>query len=246
MEFPKTLLLGVSTHGMIPTIDDDRPKLMRVPKGMKITKIGVATPGVCNITFERQIELLFSKLAKQYENDRDLFSMVNTIDYVQHSPVKELASSQLKSENKGDEDFITFLRHLDRPISLNTYTSGQELVDKIYARSGEEGESSPFDFKLSMLNVKGKPDLFHFMSTGRTIAPTRSDETDISIHLSTLIDYLRSAGVKEVILLDFSCSVIDSDDPRLGRRIGLEVAKRGLGRKSTKKVRKSKRKTNRH
>jgi len=142
-----------------------------------------------------------------------------------------------------------------RPDSLRP--SRKELINKMYLRNNESEQfQQPWDFAITVLNVVGYPDIVREM-TGRT------HQDDSMITLEEITDFLNSKGVTNVFLIDFSCSVFQSErdevitvpDERTQRILRRELLKQQLHggkfndrklqkkskiRKKTRKTKKSK------
>lgn len=238
----------ITTHGNINT-ENGEPVRMKVPDAMKITKVGVAPIGVCNVTTESQINSLSKYIPRFFEEfsedelDAKLSYAMPFITEFQ-SGMKKKVKSDLKTDK--DEQMEEFVRYGDKPQTLYTYTSGQELLDKRYSRSREENLERAFDYKAIMLNVKGKPDLIHYMVDGTFGPVTRSATRDegISIDLSDIVDFLKDRGVKHLVLFDLSCSTIPDLNPRdiraKRRRLEIEGVSGGRKKTKTRKTRRSK------
>lgn len=244
MSIPETLVLLITTHGSIPT-DNGEPVRIKVPDGMKITKVAVAQIGVCNVTTETQVNLLSKYITEILGDDFSDEKLNDTMEFIREfqSSMKTKVKSQLKGEK--DDEMQEFIRYGDKPQTLYTYTSGQELLDKRYSRSTEENLERAFDYKINMLNVKGKPDLFQYMMTGQMGSVTRSTTQveGVSVNLSDIVGFLKDRGVKHLIVFDLSCSIIQDLNPRdiRAKRRRLEVEGVSGGRRKKTKTRKTKR-----
>lgn len=238
----------ITTHGNIK-LENDEPVRLKVPEAMKITKVAVAPLGVCNVTTQDQIDSLSKYIARFFEqfSEEDLDDKVSyAMSFIKsfQSNVKTKVKSDLKT--KKDEQMEEFIRYGDKRQTVYIYTSGQELLDKRYSRSREENLERAFDYKINMLNVRGKPDLIHYMVTGKVGQITRSDTRDegISIDLSDIVDFVKEQGVKHLVVFDLSCSTIPGLEPRdiRAKRRRLEIEGVSGGRKKTKsrKTRRSK------
>lgn len=246
MSIPETLVLMITTHGNIK-LENDEPVRLKVPEAMKITKVAVAPIGVCNVTTENQIDSLSKYIPPFFEqiSEEDLDDKLSyAMSFIKstHLGVKTKVKSDLKTEK--DEQMEEFIRYGDKPQTVYTYTSGQELLDKHYSRSAEEGVEKAFDYKINMLNVKGKPDLFQYMVHGRMGPLTRSTTQDEGVDLSDIVDFVKQQGVKHLVMFDLSCSTIPGLEPRdiraKRRRLEIEGVSGGRKKTKTRKTRRSK------
>lgn len=248
LEIPETLVVGVTTHGSIP-IQDSEVKTFEVPAGMKITKVSLATIGVCNLTTEIEVEeasnLITTIFAIPNKSVEEKIRFATYSVFALHWEIQKDVEKDVKSGLNKDPRFQEFVRYSDKPQTLQTYTEGQKLIDKIFERSVEEGRSSAYDYKINMLNVTGKPDLVKLLTTGRTIPSTRASERveDTPIYFSTIIKFLSSKGVKHIIIFDFSCSIMEEGTPRDVRVKRRRLEKEGITGGKTRKRRNKKTKT---
>ncbi len=253
--FPPTLILFVSVHGVIPLTEANEVETFVVPDSMTITRAMATRPGVCNMTTEPQIDKVAQLLMKE--------NLVGSYyEYIQYSSarLKQLnkrvikqVSEQLKSsepeERKFDQQFLRY--HIPVP-TIRVFNERQIMIDKYLTRSSEEGKDSRFDYKLNIMNIPGYPDLFDiFMFTPEQQIVTRSvaKTTERGVYLSTLVKVLRDQGVKELVLVDFSCSSFDesqlppAEAERLSRLARRHAELEGRGRKQKTRRRKHKTKT---
>lgn len=248
VKLPETLVLSITTHGVIP-IENEEPKEFKVPEGMKITKVSLATIGVCNITTTEKVESISNYIAKVFEDTtldttQKLEKIVPEVKRVHGDITRNVEQNIKTSEYATDTHFREFLTYSDRPQTIKIYEAGQSLLDKIFVRSIEEGADSPYDYKINMLNVKGRPDLVKLFITGRLSPATRSSikQEEMGIEFSTIADVLSYKGVKHLIVFDFSCSTMNEGTPRFVRakRRRLEVEGKG-GRKTRRQNKKTNR-----
>jgi hypothetical protein len=124
-----------------------------------------------------------------------------------------------------------------------TIPASKKVINKQYIREeSTEQFESPWDFKISVLNVVGYPDLMRLM-VGRTHYGTSV------ISLEEIVKMLNEKGVRNILLVDFSCSVLQDEtdvvsdpDERTIRIMRRELFKMGMhGGKLGKKSRRSRR-----
>ena len=255
--FPSTLILFVSVHGVIPLTEAREVETFIVPDGMTITRAMATRPGVCNMTTEPQIDKIAKLLMKE--------NLVGSYyEYIQYSAsklkrlnkgvIKEVSeqfkSSESEPESRNlEEQFLRY--HIPTP-TIKVFNERQIMIDKYLTRSSEEGKDSRFDYKLNIMNIPGYPDLFDiFMFTPEQQIVTRSvaKTTERGVYLSTLAKVLKDQGVKELVLVDFSCSSFDESElppaeaERLSRLARRHAELEGRGRKQKTRRRKHKTKT---
>jgi hypothetical protein len=142
-----------------------------------------------------------------------------------------------KEELKKSE---AYLHHWNKnyPISIfenvrrgkrRTSTIQNQVINKEYIREeSTEQFESPWDFKITVLNMEGYPDLMRLL-TGRHHYGLSA------ITLEEIVIVLSEFGVKNIILVDFSCSVLQDEndvisepDERTQRVMRRELLKQGL------------------
>ena len=237
MAIPETLVVFITTHGEIP-IEAGRPVMFAVPSDITITKLSAVAPGVCNLADEADTNAVvasFVRAAAEYPG-KVVDVIRPELEALQAGVVSSVARQPAKETTEVERQF---LRHADRGLRVAKYNPGALMLQKQYSRSDDEGLGMAFDFKMTMLNVAGRPDLFQLYTTGGTGVLTRSaaGESTGGINLSGLIEYVAAMGVRHLVLLDYSCSAIDAT----GRP--LRAMTRGVGGKRTRRRRRPKRKT---
>jgi hypothetical protein len=237
VQYPETLVLGITTHGSIP-IQEENAAMMQVPEGMRITKISAVPIGVCNMTVESNIEVLSAYITKIFRTDlpeqEKIDAIVKTMKHMQNATTSFVQKDKTSTDNSKQ-----FILHSYKPPSVVTYTEGKDILNKDYLRGTYEGSTSAYDYKINMLNVAGTPDLLRIMATGRTIAPTRQMQymENVLVNLHAIVLFLQQRGVKNIILFDLSCAVMEEATPRKIRAERRTLGNKGLngGRKKTKR-----------
>ena len=237
VQYPETLVLGITTHGSIP-IQEKGAAMMQVPEGMRITKISAVPIGVCNMTVESNIDKLSGFITNIFRSD--LPEQEKIAEVVNAMKVMQSATTSFVQKDKTSTDSSKeFILHSYKPPSIVTYTEGKDIVNKDYLRGTYEGSASAYDYKINMLNVPGTPDLVRIMATGRTIAPTRQMQymENVLVNLNAIVMFLQQRGVKNIIMFDLSCASMQETTPRKIRAERRDLEKQGLngGRKKTKR-----------
>ena len=210
----------VTTHGYIP-VKDGKPGTFRVPAGVTITKLSPTVPGVCAITTGPQISELVRFLRVVAKTDARLHAptIVRSIEYLQES-VRGVVKDDLKREE--DEQRVEFLRKSGYGVFLETYSAGETMLDKKYARYPEEGLGEAFDYKFIDLGSPDKRDLFQLIKTGHSGVVTREGEDSASgkIMTSELVAWLAERGARTIYLYDLSCSTMidEANDDYISER----------------------------
>ena len=173
------------------------------------------------------------KMRSSNYNDNDYN---NDDDYNDDEEYSEEDSDDIKD----DEEYLNQwnksyqVTHFTNPFKRTRQDSlrptRKELINKMYLRNNESEQfQQPWDFAITVLNVRGYPDLVREM-TGRT------HQDDSMITLEEITDFLNSKGVANIFLIDFSCSVFQPErdevitvpDERTKRILRRELLKQQL------------------
>jgi hypothetical protein len=238
MEFPETLVLSITLHGLI-SVENGAVTNFTVPQGMRILKVSAVTPGVCNVTTEEEITTANASIRNVFGSPqltyKDVVSkltpLIKTLKTLESDTLPTIRS-QLKKEE--DVNMRNMLRYTDKGFKVVEYESGKPIINKEFGRSDGEGLKSVEDYKITALNAVGQPDIHSLIVSERpgatmTRASTKS-EGEFLLRLSTIVTFLQERGVKNLVLFDFSCS-------ELSEETGREFSKtetRYIGRTSVK------------
>jgi hypothetical protein len=238
MEFPETLVLSITLHGLI-SVENGAVTNFTVPQGMRILKVSAVTPGVCNVTTEEEITTANASIRNVFGNPKlkyeevasKLTPLIKTLKTLESDTLPTIRS-QLKKEE--DVNMRNMLRYTDKGFKVVEYESGKPIINKEFGRSDGEGLKSVEDYKITALNAVGQPDIHSLIVSERpgatmTRASTKS-EGEFLLRLSTIVTFLQERGVKNLVLFDFSCS-------ELSEETGRELSKtetRYIGRTSVK------------
>ena len=152
----------------------------------------------------------------EYELNVSLPAQRKRISTIIAEHVEESRISKLKNPDEIDStpEEAAFFHQLITPYSyrVKVYTENQLYTDKQFVRDSEylHQLDSAFTGELEcrILNMKGSPDILRIISPDfRADRGTLVQDRHI-IHLSTILNYLNLRGVKKVIFLDSTCSVI--------------------------------------
>jgi hypothetical protein len=250
MVFPETVVLSITLHGRM-SVENGAVTTFTVPDGMRIIKVSAVAPGVCNVTTEKEIETANASIRNVFdspelsyeEKESKLASLVQSLKTLE-SDTTATIRSQLKKEE--DLDMRNMLRYMDKGFSIVQYESGKTMINKEFGRSDGEGVKSVDDYKITVLNAEGQPDLHSIIVSGRSGATmtrgSTKSEGEFLLRLSTIVTFLQKEGVKNILLFDFSCSEMTEGSERDKRLLRLNLMKEGFnGGKKTETRRRRKR-----
>ena len=226
MNTPKTLIIGIYMHGILPLDKNGEMQMQKVPKGLRITTINSVAPGITNISNIETIETIakqlsskvktkknYNKLTKTQitnltENIRD--SLVNENKQHAFNIIKEYQHQyQYQYQYKVNTDFQHFAYQYDNSFKIKTYESYDNIPDKLFIKFTNGEHSNPNNFpehyfnKIILYNLH-ELNLFEMLKTcGLTIE---------HISMEYLMEYFVSLGVQNLIIVDLSCSTFNADD----------------------------------
>jgi hypothetical protein len=217
--FPKKVVLLITTHGCIP-VKKEMPTTLDVPDDMKIIQITAAGLGEINniygvnvIKYADKIReylnyLLISKTKEDYLNTlKPLTAHMKKLDETLMVPeIKEKIKKNPNEDYGFDRNY--YYQKLDKSdYRVNIFNPGDKILNKTYNRAALDATN--YDWRINTLNVPGNPDLLKWFSPRVTRAHSENE-----IKLSKVIKFLKIRGVKEVVIIDFSCSVFMDENNR--------------------------------
>ncbi len=211
MSYPKKVIVVITCHGTI-LVDKqtNEPKLFKLPKNLKVIKMSAVTPGVCNLTISEDVDEFIQKIidknnkTEMQEGLKSPKTYTQTLANLYKSIEKETVEDIFKTKTPDSHTKIreTYKHHRNKSYEIITYDKTHPyMINKEYTRNNKiELNESPWDFGIYCLNVEGKPDLITVLK-GRSYT-----DKNVSVNLEQVVNYLKNNGVKEIILLDLSCS----------------------------------------
>lgn len=223
-------VVAVTTHGEILLSPDRKPMTFRLPAGMTLTKVSMAVPGVCNITANRDLEVIINRIielwrAPRNRNDWRVQAVRDVIAEFQKSTKKQVQTDRIP----GNIDHAAFVHYVLKMGTETTYNPGDEVINKMFSRSAAE-DKARYDYKVLALNLPNYPDLMANL-LGRRGAG--------EILLMDVVQILQQRGINNITMFDFSCSIMDSAerDTRIIRReLTVKGLKGGKSRRYKKKT----------
>lgn len=234
MDLPKTLILGIFTHGEQPLDDSGSQVLTNVPSNMSIQKIDIVLPGVANVSTVENFENIGENISNLINKQKINW---DAISREQASNLTQLLATKLINENfnmnsKINKDYnysiskkepIPFLSQYvhtsSHPMHILTYKENEQMPDKLFTKIKPGELLNPDEIpencsgKILMLNVEDQPDIFEIIEG--------FDDTPFS----GLNVFFEAMGVENLIVLDLSCNVFPNIQP--GSR-GARVARRRI------------------
>lgn len=217
------------------------PIMFQVPEGMTITRISVVYPGVANFVepdnirfFNEQIKTMNTNFNKKDKNRNVIVpSPEETINIVNDMAegLSKLDAKNFKifdptyyiENDKTDQDALNYYYNQNKNYQIRQFKTGEFMINKFHSRlNNDRDESKGGDWSIQILNIPEEP--YTDIDTGKTIrkipdlltkmrgmaAHTRT--RDIETNTEEYIHFLKSKDVRNVIIIDFTCSVFDLYD----------------------------------
>lgn len=248
-----------------------------LPEGMTLKKVSAVAPGVCNIMHTMDAdeyiediinwaktlkprELLKPEIGsevasylKEEDYENEYIPILKQIQRFKRKQNRKISLTREEDDVPGKE-YIQYLDNWNKGYKKGEYSNPVKrlrssiinppktrVLNKIYARENStEQFEGVWDFQIIALNVLGYPDIMREM-TGR------SHKDSSMLTLEEIVKFLHDKGVKNIIIIDLSCSSFDDQyddiDDRTVRILQRELLSKGLhgGKKKIKKIRTNRR-----
>jgi len=203
----------------------------------------------------KEVERGVREKKRQLEMEKERQKMASPVTMISDEDEEESDEDDEERDIRLDEAYLNaFDKNYPVSVFENTRKKSRttplpkRVINKQYIREeSTEQFESPWDFKISVLNVVGYPDLMRLM-VGRTHYGTSA------ISLEEIVRMLYEKGVRNIILVDFSCSVLEHEtdvisdpDERTIRIMRRELLKMGMhGGKKPRRSRRRKSSKRKH
>jgi hypothetical protein len=229
-------VLVFTTHGDIQVQNPRNPELTEevekftIPHEMEIVSLNAVSPGVPNLLPAKNVSpfVRIVRDATSSFNDEttkeDMKKMVEEIkDKLKEADTQPFeVEKEVRVNNEiytGDEEIMAYhYRSRDFLYTIRTYTNGQipnkEFLREDYLIYNKDNtiKSKSLNWKLNLLKKKGVSSDEDLMGTLNPIASkTRYSHLrhDFTVtRLKNVIDELYDRGIRKVIIIDLTCSVI--------------------------------------
>jgi len=271
-------VLAITSHGDIqieynlldssaPSYSIIEPVKFTIPYDMDVIGIEVVSPSVPNLLppkNTRPFMNIIKHITSGFNEHSTVEQMNSMVDEI-NTRIRELDDQpydvveQFRKKNTDyteDEEVRAYFYHTELLYRKNNYKVIQPF-NKEYLRENnlitDNKRSSHFyDWKINVLNSVPETDLMSVLNqrVGSLRTATSRDEFTVT-RLNKVIEYLYNNGIRKVILVDFSCSVIrkrmDEVTKREERYIALQHNRTRVrgGRRRKNKTKPSK-KTRKH
>jgi hypothetical protein len=222
MDFPKTLVIKIFTHGEQSLDNTGLPTITNVPANMTIQKIDGVLPGVANVSTVENFENIGQTISNLINKRRINWDEMTSEQAYELTKLiaKSVINANYDMSSQIDKDYddsiskndpIPFLSQYvhtsAHPMRILTYRENEEMPDKLFTKinPGElinpDGIPENYTGKIIMLNVEGEPDIFDIIDG--------FDDTPFS----GLNAFFEAMGVENLIVIDLSCNVFTNVPP---------------------------------
>jgi hypothetical protein len=238
---PQTVILSVNLHGGLEITDKGEPPSFTLPEDLKVCTIDNAPPGACSIWSEKvdtyleaviQMSAVFNREfeSRAFEGVcQDLGDLFRQHEGIDIRPA-EMKAKDIDSSYKEKIEYA--LHHEDKIYETYCYAGGSKIHDKGFQfQLADVGKEGVYRSKINILNLGYFPTLkervpnlineefFHGLKrdpqTGRDGVTVHA----VNFELKDILGYLYARGVRNILLIDFSCSSFSSTSPREIRRL---------------------------
>jgi hypothetical protein len=232
----ETAVLVFTTHGDIQVRNSRNPELTEevedflIPEGIEIVILNAVSPGVPNLLPPKNVAP-FVKIIRNATSRfnvrtpmKEMKEIVKTIksQIFERDDQPENVAKEIRSANElytNDGEIMAYHNHSHEFLyKISSYTNEQRLPNKEYLRedkllykNGENKKIKNSNWKLNLLNssVETDEDLMDTLNPNAGKLRTASLREGFTItRLETVINELHRRGIRKLIIIDLTCSVI--------------------------------------
>jgi hypothetical protein len=248
--------LAITTHGDIQVRPDsegiDIPITYTIPKDMKIIALHVVSPGIPNLLPPENTKNFIDIVKKHtigFNADSDLVAMKSMLKRIRKELIEvdnqpQEAADEIRKKNieyTGDEEIKAYFHHADLLYYIRNYKTNKPF-NKEFLRENNlirKSGKNMYDWKINLLNMKKPRDLMDDLNPNvSSLRSSRTRSVFTITYLGNVIDYLYNQGVRKIIIVDFSCSVIRKKQSGVSKRTERHVSLTHMRTiRKTKKIR---------
>jgi len=230
--FPKNAIVFIGTHGEIEH-NSSIPTTFPVSTVNSIYKFNLAPNGHCSITDHIDVDYYGDiikhniKAFKNINTTNDEYTLRRFMENIKDN----IKIDYLEELDKYKSEFPVEHEQKEESCQIIEFKRNDQIMLKSYSfkRSNEDISESALDWNITVLNTSPPYfDLFKAIKIKKG-EPWRRYEY-MTITTKDIIDYLSELGVVNILLFDFSCSVVRNLPP-LHKEIILRLTKGKIGGK---------------
>ena len=209
------IIISSTTPGTCNYITDNiflrnHTKIMETLEYMN-TQLNLLTTNMSEDTIN-DVKSSFSIIAKGLQNvDKRIYESFRKGRYYIISSFEKEYNDTHNTDNTDNTDTSfekEYMDTFDRSYRVNFYKSGEQIFNKIYSR--KDREINELNSKINMLTKYGNEDLMIELTRHHPDGSTPLYNSNIT--LEELINFLKSENIKNVVIFDFTCSVLKRND----------------------------------
>jgi hypothetical protein len=216
MEYPKTVVLYIGSHGMLPLDANNNPIPLKIPKKMKFTNIAHASFG--SIAYIRLDKPYNDEFIEKIKKSLKINSVKRRLEYnsqpYEHTQdnLRPLLNVLQNFTNAASYNLQTRSQYYYAPYAIDDYihtcdnfnTCQSTAYNKLFTTDDDvyKYPNQPYMGGITILNMESYPDVYKILKT-----PT-------GVSLQEIINYLHKRRVTQIICIDMSCSVFVLMAPR--------------------------------
>lgn len=216
----KTSIVAVTCHGKIHCKRDSTPSMVKIPEGLDVIKVTIASEGNIACFSSDMIRDIISRIMEEKNNllsssDREVsisISRINSLIYEKSSVYKnylEEIQSQRIRDLTYKENF--FLGTHDLGFKIFNLHSGDAIANKLFYRKIDEKEG--LDMSIPIITDSNFPntlptqtDLYPDLLSMIGFTHNSGDGEQIIVTTDYIMQHFKSIGTTKLIIFDLSCS----------------------------------------
>jgi len=264
-------VLAITTHGDIQVRIDNRdgiakPILIEIRPDMEVVGLQVVPTSVPNLLPSRNIKTFINIIKEDtstFNEDSTIESMREMVEQSKQRiiPLDDQPNEIVQEVRKNntnytsDAEVMQYFYHLDLLYNVKNYkliprhiNYNKEFLRENNHLNQDTRSRAFYDWKINLLNAvdrSGNPisvDLMDLLTPNVTALRGANTRDEFSVtNLSSVLEFLYMRGVRKVIIMDFTCSVIRNKlagvDARAERYLAL-IQNRNRGGRKRKTIKK--------
>lgn len=245
-------IISINTHGSMNLDANNKPIMFKVPNDIHLILVNSVAPGVCNYAYRKDIDKYNKIITDAIDITPIENSPLNLVNAVLPELNKAVYGKYLDITGKmrytkqepRDREIEKYFYTTTKNMRVSEHIGGDLVIDKTYDRKAIALTKDSHNYKIPLLSLYGHPDI---MDSGDDYVT--NDDEGATMSLSYVVKYCADLGIKNIVIFDFTCSVLTIDETnkeienqRTIRKMRRDIYKSNLfgGAKTKSKRRKSK------
>ena len=204
---------------------------------MTIVYMSAVAPGACNIIDYDTLQIINTSILQKVNDINGQLNLLTPdatedtinqikkyfVDIMSTLKIQDKSSnynrlSKLFEKNEIDPDDIEYMYNFAKFYRVNVYNSGQQIRNKIFARTDSEifrktGQIYDLDLKINMFSKYGNRDLMNVLDNH--IPNINTPDHYASVTLEAIVALLSNLNIKNAVIFDFTCAGFIRDDENI-------------------------------